>query len=231
MNRLNKILLLLIVIVFILCAAMFLDLYLEDKMAEHTVPPVKQTEPSETTVPPVPTETEPPVTVAPETVPPTTAAETEPTTEPSTEPETEPTTEPTTVPTEPEEDHTDYSIGKRIAAIALEQVGKPYEYGAEGPDSYDASGLMQYCYGQLGIHLPRSTAAQAEIGKIISYEDLMPGDAFCMWFENEDAPEFVGIYVGDGFYVAARSTGKPVSKIDVTTEYYKEHFVYGRRYY
>jgi cell wall-associated NlpC family hydrolase len=95
----------------------------------------------------------------------------------------------------------------------------------------DASGLVQYCYGQLGIHLPRSTASQAEIGKIISYEDLMPGDAFFMWFANEDAPEFVGIYVGDGFYVAARSTGKPVSKIDVTTEYYKEHFVYGRRYY
>ena len=84
MNRLNKILLLLIVIVFILCAAMFLDLYLEDKMAEHTDPPAKQIEPSETTVPPAPTESEPPVTVAAETVPSTTAPETEPTTEPST---------------------------------------------------------------------------------------------------------------------------------------------------
>ena len=231
MNRLNKILLLLIVIVFILCAAMFLDLYLEDKMEGESVPSTEQMQPNETTLPPAPTETEPPVTVAPETVPPTTVPETEPETEPTTEPETESATEPATVPTEPEEDNTDYSIGERIAAIALEQVGKPYVYGAEGPDSYDASGLVQYCYGQLGIQLPRSTASQATVGKIIAYEDLMPGDAFFMWFANEDEPEFVGIYVGDGFYVAARSTGKPVSKIDVTTEYYKEHFVYGRRYY
>ena len=60
---------------------------------------------------------------------------------------------------------------------------------------------------------------------------LKPGDALFIWFEKEGEPEFVGVYVGDGFYVAARSTGKPVSKIDITTKYYTEHFVFGRRYY
>ena len=230
MNRLNKILLLLIVIVFILCAAMFLDLYLEDKAPEQTVPSTEQAEPVETTQA-APTETEPVVTVPPETVAPTTEPETEPTTEPTTEPVTEPTTEPITEPTEPEEDTTDYSIGARIAAVALDQVGKPFVYGTAGPDSYDASGLVQYCYRQVGVNIPRSTASQAEKGKKIAYEDLMPGDAVFIWYNNEGEPEFVGVYVGDGFYVAARSTGKPVSKIDITTKYYKEHFVFGKRYY
>lgn len=225
MNGLNKVLLVLVIVVFILCGAMFLDLYLEDKLPEDTTPSTEMTNAPETNAP---VETTEPAETTQETTEATTEATTEPTTETTTEPTTVPTTEPET---EPEPEEKDYTIGEKVAKIALAQVGKPFVYGDEGPDSFDASGLVQYCYKQVGIDLPRSTVSQSEVGEKISYEDLKPGDALFIWTENEGKAEFVGVYVGDGFYVAARRTGTDVSKIDVTTKYYKEHFVFGRRYY
>ncbi len=223
MNGLNKVLLVLVIVVFILCGAMFLDLYLEDKVPVDTTPSTETTG-TQDTLPPV-VDTKPQ-----ETTEATTEPVVENTTVPTTEPVTEPTTQPTTEP-EKEEDDSDATIGEKIAKIALEQVGKPFVYGTAGPDTFDASGLVKYCYGKVGIKIPRSTAAQAAEGKKIARKDLQPGDALFIWVEEEGKAEFVGVYVGDGFYVAARGKAKPVAKIDVTTKYYKEHFVFGRRYY
>lgn len=220
MNGLNKVLLLLVIVVFILCGCMFLDLYFDGLVPEETEPSTETTAATEK-----PAETTQATTVPVETTVPTTEATTEATVEETTEATTEPETEP-----EPEEDE-DLSIGEKIAQIALEQIDKPFIYGTAGPDSFDASGLVQYCYAQVGISVPRSTAKQAAFGKELTREEMRPGDALFIWMDNPGEGEFVGIYVGDGYYVCAKKTGTYVCKVDVTTSYYMEHFAFARRFY
>jgi cell wall-associated NlpC family hydrolase len=64
----------------------------------------------------------------------------------------------------------------RAAAIALRQIGDPYRYGADGPGSFDCSGLMKYSFGKAGIRLPRTAAAQARRAHHISKNRLRRGD-------------------------------------------------------
>jgi cell wall-associated NlpC family hydrolase len=92
---------------------------------------------------------------------------------------------------------------------ALAQRGKPYEWGAEGPSSFDCSGLMMYAYGKAGIELPHSAASQSEMGQSVSESELQPGDL--VFFG--DPAYHVGMYVGAGKMVAAPTEGEPV-KVD-----------------
>ncbi|WP_410574439.1 C40 family peptidase [Amycolatopsis sp. cmx-4-61] len=60
--------------------------------------------------------------------------------------------------------------------FALAQRGKPYEWGAVGPDSYDCSGLVQTAYATAGVHLPRVSAEQAGVGAAVTRSDVRAGD-------------------------------------------------------
>ena len=163
-----------------------------------------------------------PTTTAPmETTGETTAATTEPT--------AVPTTEATTVPETTEAITSD--IGLKAAQIACNQVGKPYQYGSAGPDAFDTSGLVQYCYQKCDISIPRSNSALASHGYIVDKEDIMPGDAVFFWSSTAGNPEYLGIYVGGGMVVAALNSSKPVVQFDMNSSYYTEHYVFARRFY
>ena len=61
--------------------------------------------------------------------------------------------------------------------LLKEQVGKPYVWGANGPDSFDCSGLVRYIYkNALGKDIPRVSEDQSKVGQAVSREDLQPGD-------------------------------------------------------
>ena len=169
-----------------------------------------------TTLPTAPTFTLPVVTTAE-------------TTEPTTEPTTAPTTEATTVPETTETMNAD--IGAKAAQIAVAQIGKPYQYGSAGPDAFDTSGLVQYCYKQCDISIPRSNSALAEHGYIVDKDKILPGDAVFFWSSNPGKAEYLGIYVGGGKVVAAFNSSKPVTQFDMNSAYYSEHFVFARRFY
>ena len=180
----------------------------------------------------------------------TTEPATEPTTEPSdeaadpTQPEQGPT-EPEETPTDPEEEPTgsettptqpeggDDQPGEptaEAAELAKAQLGKPYRYGSAGPDAFDNSGLLYYCYGQAGITVPRRTGDLYSQGTAVEKADLQPGDAVFFWNTNEGNPEFAAIYVGDGICIAARQEDTPVSELNMTYPYFEEHYVGARRY-
>ncbi len=150
-------------------------------------------------------------------------------TEATTEPTTVPTTEATTVPETTDAVAAD--IGLKAAQVAAAQVGKPYQYGSAGPDAFDTSGLVQYCYQQCGISIPRSNSALAEHGYIVDKEDILPGDAVFFWSSNEGTAEYLGIYIGNGMVIAALNSSKPVTQFDMNSAYYTEHFVFARRFY
>lgn len=91
-------------------------------------------------------------------------------------------------------------------AFARQQLGKPYEWGAAGPDSYDCSGLTMAAWRQGGVSLPHSSSAQYSSTTHVSMSDLQPGD---LLFYGSDI-HHVGIYVGGGQMIEAPHSGTVV---------------------
>ena len=89
---------------------------------------------------------------------------------------------------------------------ALAQLGDPYVWGADGPDSFDCSGLMMYAWGKAGVSLPHSSSAQASEGRRVSKDQLMPGDLVFYY----QPISHVAMYIGNGRIVHASRPGKPV---------------------
>ena len=99
-----------------------------------------------------------------------------------------------------------------VVQCAKEQLGKPYLWGGKGPDNFDCSGLVKYCYEKAGIELPHKASSQAGYGKTVtSYE---PGDL--LFFGNSvDTIHHVAIYVGNKKYIEAPGKGKSVKYTSV----------------
>lgn len=179
----------------------------------------------ETTVP----QTDPPATNPPATDPPATNP---PATDPPTEPPTEPPTTPPTEATAGVDESIEYSsAGEKAAAVAKSALGMPYEYGGSGPGTFDTSGLIYFCYKESGVEVPRLVSQQAAHGVNVEKSDLLPGDVVFFYFEEVGSPEYVGIYIGNGSFVAARSSAGIIDTMSMNSSYYTEHFVCARRYY
>ncbi len=100
---------------------------------------------------------------------------------------------------------------------ALGQIGDPYVWGSSGPDGFDCSGLTQYAYAAAGISLPHSSGAQSQMGTPVARADLMPGDIVYFY----SPVSHVGIYVGDGKMVHARTFNQPVAVTSVDMSGYR----------
>jgi peptidoglycan DL-endopeptidase CwlO len=97
-------------------------------------------------------------------------------------------------------------IGGKALAIAESKMGKPYSWGAAGPNAFDCSGLVLWAFKQLGVSLPHSSSAQSTMGKAVSRGDLQPGDLVFFY----SPVSHVGIYAGDGKVLNASQSGEPV---------------------
>lgn len=98
------------------------------------------------------------------------------------------------------------SVGVAALQAALTQQGKPYVWGAAGPNAYDCSGLVQWAFKQAGVVLPRVAAAQSLVGRPVSRDQLQPGDVVFFY----TPVSHVAIYLGDGKVVHASTAGQPV---------------------
>ena len=97
----------------------------------------------------------------------------------------------------------------QAVAYARQQIGKPYLWAADGPDSFDCSGLVMMAWRQSGVALPHWSVAQYAAGKKISLANIRPGDL--VFFAN-DLTEYrsihhVGLYIGNGQMIEAPFTG------------------------
>jgi cell wall-associated NlpC family hydrolase len=95
---------------------------------------------------------------------------------------------------------------KIAVAEAYRQLGKPYQWGAAGPDRFDCSGLTMWVWAKAGVSLPHSSRMQIGYGRRVSKSELLPGD---LVFYGHPI-HHVGIYVGNGQYIAAPHTGAVV---------------------
>lgn len=108
----------------------------------------------------------------------------------------------------------------QIVSIAKQQLGKPYVWGATGPNSFDCSGLVQYVYKQIGITLPRTTYQQEYQGKAVSLNELQPGDL--LFWGNYGSAYHVAIYIGNGNFIQAPTSGQSVKITNMN--YYRPNF-------
>ncbi|MBC1937785.1 C40 family peptidase [Listeria grandensis] len=116
---------------------------------------------------------------------------------------------------------------KRAIEIALQQQGKPYVWGAIGPDAFDCSGLIIYCFQQAGIAINgRPTTATMFAGnsnfKAINRSDIKNGDLVMIAFGS--SVDHVGIYIGDGKMVHAATDDAPLNKQIYTAKIFGDSY-------
>jgi len=119
-------------------------------------------------------------------------------------------------------------LAGQAAGYAQTMVGKPYRYGGSSPKGFDCSGLVLYSYKQAGVSLPHSTDKQRSTSRSIKVAELRRGD---LLFFNQEGKKYghVAIYVGDGRFVHAPSSGKSVRSDRLDSPYWKKHLSEARR--
>ncbi|MEU0022720.1 NlpC/P60 family protein [Streptomyces rochei] len=95
---------------------------------------------------------------------------------------------------------------KTAIEFAYAQLGKPYEWGSTGPNSFDCSGLTGSAWRAAGVSLPRTVKQQYDAGRKVAKSDLQPGDIIYWYNDNQHN----GMYVGNGKAIHAPRTGKNV---------------------
>ncbi|MEN3536955.1 C40 family peptidase [Microbispora sp. ZYX-F-249] len=109
---------------------------------------------------------------------------------------------------------------KVALTAAVSKLGRPYVWGAEGPDSFDCSGLVQWAYAQAGVRMPRVTYQQWVTGPQVPLSQAQPGDLL-FWRNDPTNPGYishVAIYWGNGKMLHAPHTGDVVRIADVYTK-------------
>ncbi|GKQ42440.1 hypothetical protein RD055328_03630 [Companilactobacillus sp. RD055328] len=99
---------------------------------------------------------------------------------------------------------------------AMAQIGKPYQWGASGPNAFDCSGLIRYALGIGG-----NAATQSSMGTMVSISALQPGDL--VFWGGRGSAYHVALYIGNGQYVHATKPGDTV-KVATISSYFMPSF-------
>ncbi len=126
-------------------------------------------------------------------------------------------------------------VFSELEAITSKYLGRKYSYGQTGPNSFDCSGFTTYIFktyyseylSARGIALPRSSRDQATIGTTVDRASLIAGDL--VFFDTVNrvvkTVSHVGIYLGDGRFIHASSSGKNVIISNMDDGYYRQRFL------
>ncbi|MEH6566529.1 MAG: C40 family peptidase [Halopseudomonas sp.] len=122
-------------------------------------------------------------------------------------------------------------LGNDIVFQAFSLIGTPYRYGGTSPDTgFDCSGLIQYVYREAaGVSLPRTTAGLTSMRTAKPSESaLVPGD-LVLFAMNGGRVNHAGIYIGEGRFLHAPSTGGSVRVDELGDNFWQRSFKGARR--
>ncbi|WP_330927849.1 C40 family peptidase [Enterococcus sp. BWB1-3] len=106
-------------------------------------------------------------------------------------------------------------LRSQIVSAAQKELGKPYVYGASGPNAFDCSGLVQYVFNSVGLSIGRTTVNQETAGNIISVSEAMAGDL--VFWGGHGETYHVGISLGNGSFIHAPVPGDVVQVTSVSS--------------
>jgi cell wall-associated NlpC family hydrolase len=117
----------------------------------------------------------------------------------------------------------------RVVDVALEAIGTPYEWGGSDANGFDCSGLIWFAYRELGIRIPRTSAAQMRAGSPVVPEParLRAGDVLGFSGEGSGKTDHVGLYIGDGEFIHSSSSGVRISNLE--SSYWRRNLLAARR--
>lgn len=125
---------------------------------------------------------------------------------------------------------TDLTLAQRIVENARQLIGTPFKDGGIDTEGFDSSGFIYYVMRESGfVSCPRDIALQAKMGVMREYDELQEGDL--VFFSNEigGKPNFAGFYSGNGKMIGCLVTSSfdGVTEVNITNNYYQQHFVSG----
>ena len=114
------------------------------------------------------------------------------------------------------------AVRAQVVTTAMQMVGVPYKWGGSTPQGFDCSGLVQYAYANAGRRLPRTASAQMDASAPLTLERAEAGDL--LFFRDGSRTSHVAIYLGQGRFVHAPSTGGQVSVDTFGNAYWRMRF-------
>ena len=123
----------------------------------------------------------------------------------------------------------DGGVYERMLRTASSQIGTPYRSGGCDPNSgFDCSGFTTWVFNRYGMHLPRSSREQYQMGTMVaSKNNLRKGDL--VFFRSKRGINHVGIYLEDGKFIHSATYGKNVTISHLEEDYWRTHYAGGRR--
>lgn len=121
---------------------------------------------------------------------------------------------------------------KKLKKLLDAQLGKPYVWAEEGPDAFDCSGLVYYCYESMNMEVPRVARKQAQVGRSVTRDQLRYGDL--IFFDTTPRRSgqitHVGVYIGDGRFEHAANEKEGVKISSLDDPYYRRRVKLYKRY-
>lgn len=114
-----------------------------------------------------------------------------------------------------------------VVSYAYKFLGRPYVWGASGPNAFDCSGFTAYVYRAFGVGLGHYTGSQFGSGQSVSRGNLAPGDL--VFFNTYSSISHVGIYVGGGNFIHAANEKIGVTVSSLSEGYYAARYAGARR--
>lgn len=108
------------------------------------------------------------------------------------------------------------------ANVAKNMIGQPYRYGGQSPGGFDCSGLVWYSYKKVGVNTARTSKALRKQANKVSRKKMKAGDL--VFFKGWIRTGHVGIYLGNGLFVHAPSSGQKVKIDRLDKGYWHDHF-------
>jgi cell wall-associated NlpC family hydrolase len=122
-----------------------------------------------------------------------------------------------------------WRLAARLALLegVRRALGKPYVWGASGPDAFDCSGLVLWLYGRIGVRLPRVAVEQGSVGIAVP-DRLRFGDV--LLFKRKGPGWHIGLYLARGRFVHAEGRGRGVTISLLRASGYAQRLCRARRY-
>lgn len=118
-------------------------------------------------------------------------------------------------------------IGNQLVDSAYQYIGVPYVFGGNTPKGFDCSGFTKYVFSNNGIELPRLADEQYRMGFRVQKNELIPGD-LVFFTTYEPGVSHTGIYVGDGNFISATSSGG-IRVDSLKSSYWSERYIGAKR--